>query len=225
MEQHHGHSCNILMPNPMPAYLSEQPDEVVAYTISWCDFSSLVSLRATNHRLKRIADKILEERALEDPPVRKGLYRKGKEDHFSIASLHPGDGSFSDRNVCIECVLDGVYSIRRDDDRDTGRHMLRSQTVVDIAEFPGIPEDVGWKLRIDLDPSVSTKRAWEAASRSMLLDVDAHHDHNEKDPDYSVRLRQCLFSLLVVARPSSIQQATWNLERRYASQPMIVQAR
>jgi hypothetical protein len=85
MIQQHEPPCKRLKPNPR-SFLSNQPDEMVCkrlnsdpkslfvqqpdemvdHMFSWCDFQSLVTLRATSHRLKGIAEIVLERRALND---------------------------------------------------------------------------------------------------------------------------------------------------------------
>jgi hypothetical protein len=174
----------------MPSYLAEQPDVVVAHMVSWCDFQSLVALRSTNnHRLKAFADTILEQRALEHLPVR-----------YEIENSTDGI------TVCAETDINVGWGYA-----DSMNSKLGTPLMVNGREAPPVVSGRG--IKVHFHRSISIKRAWATARRSMLLKVDAydHIDETNHD-DNSVRLWQCLFSLLVVARTSSIQHQTYYYE-------------
>jgi hypothetical protein len=206
-----------------PSYVTdEQPDEVVTHMLLWCDFSNMVAphmllwcdfsdmvaLRCTNRQLKRLADKVLEERALQDPLVSEGV------GYFSTNDLQLR-WTWSDREVLIETAIRfDNETHQHNEDPDIIRQMLQSQGVFDLMEFWGTPEEVvRWGgVLIDFDQSISVERAWENA-RSMLLALEVVTTFRRRHALRS--LRQCLFSLLVVARPSSIHYVTWDYEDPY----------
>jgi hypothetical protein len=86
------------------SFLSTKPDEMVDHMFCWCDFQSLVTttLRATSHRLKGIAEKVLERRALKDIPGDfPGYSECCVQQGCPQALLHPG-WTYADQDALIE---------------------------------------------------------------------------------------------------------------------------
>jgi hypothetical protein len=172
------------------------------HIFSWCDFQILVTLRATSRRLKGFAEKVLEQRALNDFPADLPA--------DSETLLHPG-WTVADHDALIERGLAQQFG---EIDKDRARELLRSRGSVGSSDLLGVeePGSFGWRVDINFDHSISTKCAWESSVWPNIMKILAVHGE-EKAHDYSVRLQQALFSLLMAgARPASMQRATFQLK-------------
>ena len=117
--------CKCLKPDPKSRFF-QQPDEMADHVFSWCDFQSMVSLRATNRRLKGFAEKVLEQRALNDFPA--GLPAD------SETLLHPG-WTVADHDALIERGLAQQFG---EIDKDRARELLRSRGSVGSSDLLGV---------------------------------------------------------------------------------------
>jgi hypothetical protein len=205
MEQDGTNSDNHLKSNPGSLSFCTQPDEMVDHIFSWCDFGSLVALRSTNHRLKGIAENVLERGALESLPV----FQKIQSDAFAFLRL---DWFTADQDTLVGNLLRIAASmepnIREKYSKD--RQILQSWGNVGSEDIGVDLSETARRLDIDFHHSISVTAAWEAA-RSMLFKVEDNRGLEETTELESVPLRQFVFSLLVSARPS-IRRATLHHE-------------
>eukprot|EP00545_Synedropsis_sp_CCMP1620_P003268 CAMPEP_0119022342 /NCGR_PEP_ID=MMETSP1176-20130426/27774_1 /TAXON_ID=265551 /ORGANISM="Synedropsis recta cf, Strain CCMP1620" /LENGTH=282 /DNA_ID=CAMNT_0006977165 /DNA_START=73 /DNA_END=921 /DNA_ORIENTATION=- len=232
-----------LKPNPkLP--LSELPHEMVSHLVSFCQFESLLMLRATNHTLKQVAEKVMEKRALCSLPI--SCARNANDGYSSgaDATLQMGwSEDYADRDALIEEALSyadpgGRLSGDVNYDEDRARELLRRRKWVDVEDFleesgdenccetpaddeswmPGLGK-IGWGVKYEIKTLASPTRTWRRVAGKRITELmNEEGDIVPGDTNVSL-LQQCVFSLLVTAQRSSIRHAYLRYAYRHSEYP------